>query len=121
MLLLTRGQISIVSSTKKHDPTYRLAITITNTITGGEPEKMEISRSFSKWFDETGVFVPTPLQEFLATSVPVIGKRDPKRVKTESQNILDANPELLDAVVAANSTGAAAEPADKKGSKRRKA
>lgn len=66
-----------------------------------------------------------PFQEMLAT-VPVIGQQDPRRVKTASQKILDADPALLDAVLAADAAGAegsstAAEPAGKKGgSKRRK-
>lgn len=69
-----------------------------------------------------GVFVVRPFQEFLASEVPIIGKRDPKRVKTASQDLLGDNPDLLDAVVAANAAATtAAEPVEKKGGKRRKA
>ena len=54
--------------------------------------------------------------------MPVIGLRDPKRVKTESQKILDANPELLNAYLAATTEGSTgAEVVNEQGGKRRKA
>jgi DNA-binding protein YbaB len=46
----------------------------------------------------------------------LIGKRDPKRVKA-SQEMLDADPELLEAVLAASGSDAKGE----KGAKQRKA
>lgn len=57
--------------------------------------------------------------------MPLIGKSDPKRV-TVSQELLDASPDVLDAILAANSAAAvgsstAAEAAGKQGGKRRKA
>jgi signal peptidase complex subunit 2 len=68
--------------------------------------------------------VPLPLQEAFATEVPLIGRLDPKRVKTASQDMLAANPELLDAI-AAQASGAEANTAgggggSSKGGKRRK-
>ncbi|POR34557.1 Signal peptidase complex subunit SPC2 [Tolypocladium paradoxum] len=114
-------KITISSSTKKHDPTYRLSITVEPK--GAEPQVVEIAKPFAAFFDQTGRFVAAPFQEALASSVPVIGKADPKRVKLASQTMLDANPELLDALLAANPEGSstAAEAAEKKGGKRRKA
>lgn len=54
--------------------------------------------------------------------MPAIGKQDPKKVKSASQDVYGANPDVLDAMLAGagegNSTGADA--AEKKG-KRRKA
>lgn len=118
---LTRAQITISSATKKNDPTYRLSITVEPK--GAEPQVIEVAKPFAAFFDETGRFVAAPFQEALASSVPAIGKADPKRVKLASQAILDANPDLLDAVLAANAEGSstAAEAAEKKGGKRRKA
>lgn len=58
--------------------------------------------------------------------MPAIGKQDPKRVKTASQEMLNSDPDLLNAVLAAGAarasegTSSAAEPAEKKGGKRRK-
>ena len=65
-----------------------------------------------------------PFQQILASSVPVIGKGDPKRVAV-SQELLDANPDVLDAILAADAAGTvgsttAAEPVSKKGKQRRK-
>ncbi|GJN80458.1 microsomal signal peptidase subunit [Purpureocillium lilacinum] len=121
-------KVTIKSATKKNDPTYRLTITVEPK--NATPEVVELSKPFATFFDETGRFVAQPFQEALASAVPAIGRRDPKRVKLASQAMLDANPDLLDAVLAANSaqaegekSGAAtgAEPAEKKGGKRRKA
>jgi signal peptidase complex subunit 2 len=117
-------KISIASSTKKFDPVYRLKVTVTSKSSAAKPQTYEINRPFNEWFDVAGRFIAAPLQEILATSVPLIGKRDPKRVKTTSQELLDANPELLDAVLSAGGVGAtttAAEPAQNKADKRRKA
>lgn len=104
--------------------------------TGGEPHSIETSRSFAAWFDETGRFVAKPFQEYLANAVPAIGRQDPAKVKSASQDLLDANPDLLDAVMAGAgkakgsegataaaattaSTTTAAEPTEKKGKRRK--
>ncbi|CAJ0541689.1 Ff.00g081760.m01.CDS01 [Fusarium sp. VM40] len=114
-------KISISSSTKKNVPIYNLAVTVTDK--GSKPSVHKISKPFTGWFDETGQFVAVPFQELLANSVPVIGKRDPKRV-TVSSELLGASPDVLDAILAANATGAETVTADvteNKGGKRRKA
>lgn len=86
-----------------------------------------LSKPYTAWFDETSHFAPVPFQEALATGVPIIGRCDSKRVAV-SQDLLDATPEVLDAILAANSAAAvgsssAAEVVGKggKGGKRRKA
>ncbi|KAF7564075.1 hypothetical protein G7046_g77 [Stylonectria norvegica] len=119
----TGEKISITSTTKKNVPVYNLSITVTSA--GSKPKTVKVARSFTQWFDEMGQFVTIPFQEMLATSVPLIGKRDPKRI-TVSQELLDANPDVLDAILAANSATAAgsstaAEAASKKGSRKRNA
>ncbi|KAM0232876.1 hypothetical protein ACHAP5_010573 [Fusarium lateritium] len=114
-------KISISSSTKKNVPIYKLDITVTDK--SSKPSVHSVSKPFTGWFDETGQFVAVPFQELLANSVPMIGKRDPKRV-TVSSELLGASPDVLDAILAANATGAETVTADvteNKGGKRRKA
>lgn len=110
-------QISISSSTKKNDPTYYLTATVTSN--KAEPKEYKLSPGFNTFFDETGLYVAHPFQVALATAIPLVGQYDPKRIKAASQDLLDTNPELLDAVLAANTSGA--ETTDKSGGKRRKA
>ncbi|KAM0353383.1 hypothetical protein ACHAP4_008629 [Fusarium culmorum] len=107
-------KISIASSTKKNVPIYNLTITVTDK--NSKSNVYKVSKPFSEWFDQTGQFVAVPFQAMLANAVPVIGKRDPKRV-TVSKELLDASPDVLDAILAANATGAEAETADAAGKK----
>ncbi|KAK5988912.1 Signal peptidase complex subunit 2 [Cladobotryum mycophilum] len=112
-------KISITSATKKNEPIYKLAITITPK--SSKPQKFEVTKPFATFFDESGYFVAVPFQEILATTVPVIGQRDPKRNKTESQKMLDANPELLNAYLASTTEGSTGvEAVDDHDGKRRK-
>lgn len=114
--------VTIRTTTKKNDPTYYLIVAAKDKT--GETQTIEVSRSFTEWFDETGRFVAKPFQEFLASSVPAIGRQDPKRVKSVAQDMLGANPELLDAMLAGSGAGdeatsTAAETAEKKGKRRK--
>ncbi|OAA38625.1 Signal peptidase complex subunit 2 [Metarhizium rileyi] len=114
-------RVTIRTSTKKNDPTYY--VTVISEHKTGEPQSIQISRPFSSWFDETGRFVAKPFQEFLATSVPAIGKQDPKKAKSSLPDVYSANAEVLDAILAGtgatgNATGA---DATETKSKRRKA
>ncbi|KAG5927976.1 hypothetical protein E4U42_001453 [Claviceps africana] len=116
--------ITIRTKTKKNDPTYYL--TVVTQGKAGRPQEVAVSRSFAEWFDETGRFVPKPFQEFLASSVPAIGKQDPRRIKSVAQDLVGANPELLDAMLAGEGTGpgenaasTAAETTEKKGKRRK--
>ncbi|KAH0594977.1 hypothetical protein MHUMG1_07275 [Metarhizium humberi] len=114
-------RMTIRTNTKKNDPTYY--VTVISEQKTGEPKTLEISKSFASWFDETGRFVPKPFQEFLATSVPAIGKQDPKKIMSASQDVYGANAEVLDAMLAGTgATGSAtgANATESKG-KRRKA
>ncbi|KAL7786771.1 microsomal signal peptidase 25 kDa subunit domain-containing protein [Trichoderma ceciliae] len=113
-------KITVASATKKLDPTYRLAVTVTDR--SSKSRIIEVAKPFASFFDESGYFVAIPFQEILATAVPVVGKLDPKRIKSESQDVLNANPELLDAVLAATSPSASSTGAEAaEGGKRRKA
>ncbi|KAJ0168888.1 Signal peptidase complex subunit SPC2 [Colletotrichum tanaceti] len=109
-------KISIATSTKKNDPTYNMKITLTPK--NGEKKTLELSKPFAEWFDSQGRFVAVPFQEVLATNIPIIGKLDPKRVKSVSQAY---SADVLDALYAKSAaTGSGAE-AIKGASKRRKA
>ncbi|CAG9944942.1 unnamed protein product [Clonostachys rosea f. rosea IK726] len=112
----------IASETKKMEPVYRLKIAIQDKSTG-KIKAFKISKPFSEFFDETGLFVPKPFQEFLATNISVVGKADSKRIQAASEKLLSENPELLSAVLNAGSEKEAeATGTEKKaGGKRRKA
>ncbi|WYZ42831.1 hypothetical protein EsH8_VI_000530 [Colletotrichum jinshuiense] len=109
-------KINIATSTKKNVPTYNLKITLTGK--KGEKKTLELSKPFAQWFDSQGHFVTIPFQEILATNIPVIGKLDPKRVKSTSQAY---SADVLDALYAeSKAAGTGAEPVAKGSSKRRK-
>ncbi|RYP56920.1 hypothetical protein DL769_009827 [Monosporascus sp. CRB-8-3] len=123
------SKISIATSTKKNVPVYNIKITLTPPASkekgkGSKEEKktIELSRPFTEWFDVQGHFVAPPFQTMLATSVPVIGKADPKRaVVVDDSGLMNADAATLDALLASSSetTGANATAGNK--TKRRKA
>ena len=102
-------QISIATSTKKNIPTYNLKITVTPAADAKKsaPQTIELARSFTAWFDVQGRFVPLPFQTMLATSVPAIGRADPKRAagsgNQEGSDLLSADSATLDALLASSS------------------
>ncbi|KAI1426429.1 microsomal signal peptidase 25 kDa subunit-domain-containing protein [Xylaria sp. FL1777] len=118
-------KISVSTSTKKNEPTYYVVVDVTPK--GGAASKIEFARSFTEWFDVQGHFVALPFQIMLATTVPLIAQADPKRVasppSTESSGFLDVDAETLDALAAAETTGAesSATGSGGKKTKRRKA
>ncbi|KAI0022323.1 microsomal signal peptidase 25 kDa subunit-domain-containing protein [Xylariomycetidae sp. FL0641] len=118
------SHVSIATSTKKNDPTYYVTITVTPPKSSGKPQVVEFARPFKNWFDAQGHFIAPPFQTMLATSVPVIAQADPKRIAAVSDafssDLLNADPSMLDAIAAADTTGAETAGAGKK-SKRRKA
>ncbi|RDA89827.1 hypothetical protein CP533_6957 [Ophiocordyceps camponoti-saundersi (nom. inval.)] len=119
-------ELSIATATTKNDPTYRLTISVKSR--GKDAQVINLAAPFASFFDETGRFVVKPFQELLASSVPLIGKLDTKRAtskssssKLPSQDLLDADPDLLDAVLAAEPATANSSSADAKtGGKKRK-
>jgi hypothetical protein len=90
-------------------------------------------RSFTEWFDVQGHFIALPFQTMLATTVPLIATVDPKRVattpssssaaSTDSSSFMTVDAHTLDALAAAESTGAESNVTSSGGkkSKRRKA
>ncbi|KAI0798954.1 microsomal signal peptidase 25 kDa subunit-domain-containing protein [Xylaria sp. FL0064] len=127
-------KISISTSTKKNEPIYHVTVEVTPK--SGAPSKIEFARSFTEWFDVQGHFVALPFQIMLATTVPLIAQADPKRAAPAaplaaplppsaetSSDFLNVDAATLDALAAAETTGAdsnAAGSAGKK-AKRRKA
>ncbi|KAM3431125.1 hypothetical protein MY4824_007326 [Beauveria thailandica] len=106
-------KITISTTTKKNVPVYNLEITVQPKRAGEKTQTYSLAKEFAGWFDEVGFFVAAPFQEMLASAVPLIGKQDPKRV-TASRETLDANPDLLDAVLAASATEAKGEARKRK-------
>ncbi|KAI0543183.1 microsomal signal peptidase 25 kDa subunit-domain-containing protein [Xylaria digitata] len=118
-------KISVSTSTKKNEPTYYVVVDVTPK--RGPSTKLEFARSFTEWFDVQGHFVALPFQTMLATTVPLIAKADPKRAaviptpaaSAAAAEFLNVDTHTLDALVAAETTGA--ESSAGKKSKRRKA
>jgi len=123
--------LRISTSTTKNVPVYNLKVQVTSK--DGKTKMLEISRPFNEWFDASGQFVVPPFQTMLATSVPVVGQLDPKRIAAAAatastsaapeQSSSIYSPEILEAL--ANESVETATGADvgsaKKNSKRRKA
>jgi hypothetical protein len=128
----TGETVRISTATIKNVPTYNVTVEVTGK-DGKKLETLNISRSFTEWFDGAGRFVAAPFQAMLAGAVAVIGKADPKRAakaKEEGDAPAAYTPEILDVLAKANVSvvGSAAEEATgseaagaKKGGKRRKA
>lgn len=121
-------QVTIATHTKKNVPIYNLTITIAPKT--GKPTTINLSRSFTEWFDAAGRFVATPFQTMLASTVPVIGSLDPKRASAAPAAASSATPQYTAEELAAMLAAAGASPDDtaeatgssaKKGGKRRKA
>ncbi|GAW12317.1 hypothetical protein ANO14919_016820 [Xylariales sp. No.14919] len=120
-------KISVSTSTKKNEPTYYVVVDVAPK--NGPSSKIEFSRSFTEWFDVQGHFVALPFQTMLATTVPLIAKADPKRAaavplaSTTPAEFLNVDAQTLDALAAAETTGAEKSAPDSvvKKSKRRKA
>ncbi|KAI1489386.1 microsomal signal peptidase 25 kDa subunit-domain-containing protein [Biscogniauxia mediterranea] len=116
------SKISVATSTKKNVPIYHVKVTITPK--KGEVQTIELARSFTEWFDAQGHFIALPFQTMLATTVPLVGKADPKRAAVDTPDFMNTDSGVLDALLAAQSTGAESTGADAnagKKSKRRKA
>ncbi|KAF2806839.1 SPC25-domain-containing protein [Mytilinidion resinicola] len=77
----TTGNVRILSTSKKYDPTYYLSVTFTDT--SGKTDTRDVSASFSRWFTSDGYFVAKPFQQWLASNVPSIGAADPQNIVEE--------------------------------------
>ncbi|KAF1817606.1 hypothetical protein P152DRAFT_24646 [Eremomyces bilateralis CBS 781.70] len=104
-------KLSISTRTEKHDPTYHLTATITSTASPSTPPRtLSLSVPFSRFYTSDGQFVAQPFQQWLASSVPVVGQADPNNVTEEigRGNVTEANvgpSELKDVLNALKSGG----------------
>ena len=111
------AKVSIASRTKKHDPTYYLTVTTTNSASLPS-DILEIHTPFMTWFTADGYFVAQPFQKWLATSIEMIGNADLKNAARDERDEL-ASPGMPDAEV--NGTPrATGNDSRSKGSKRSK-
>lgn len=67
----TSHQLTIESETTKNNPTYYLTIKSADRY-------MAIDAPFMQWFTADGYFVAKPFQQWLASTVDIIGDSDPK-------------------------------------------
>jgi signal peptidase complex subunit 2 len=103
-------QLSVSTKTKKHDPTYYITVTTSNT-----SKPLELSIPFTTWFTEDGYFVPQPFQQWLATNVDVIGQADSKNASKREKADLSSSTELNGTTSASGADGGSG-----KGTKRSK-
>ncbi|GAM90930.1 hypothetical protein ANO11243_089770 [Dothideomycetidae sp. 11243] len=71
-------KITISSWTKKLDPTYRLKVRCATSSGATEVKETEFEAPFSRWFTADGFIVPQPFQQWLASSIAIVGEADPK-------------------------------------------
>ena len=107
-------QLSLSSKTKKHDPTYYLTIFTTSSSTS-KSDTRQIKCPFTAWFTEDGYFVAKPFQQWLASSVQVIGDVDVKSAASEEQEVLDAEVNGAPSASGAESKGKGTKRSKKKG------
>jgi len=72
--------LTISSRVNKFDPTYILTIKYSKAVNSAEMEQLELDASFTQWFTADGFFVAKPFQQWLASSITLIGEIDPKNV-----------------------------------------
>lgn len=82
------GKLTLSSRTQKHSPFYHLTARFTppssstssKTSKTAQPQELELKAPFALWFTADGYFSPKPFQQWLASSVAVIGAADPANV-----------------------------------------
>lgn len=74
----------MASSVSKHKPIYNLRVRYEKP--GKEPQTLNISAPFTRWFDSDGYFVATPFQQWLASEIPLVGEVDPKKAARGTAN-----------------------------------
>jgi hypothetical protein len=80
------AQVSIFSKVKKHEPTYYLEV-VTH-LPNSTPSTREMKVPFTTWFTADGYFVAKPFQQWLASSVEVVGDADKKNASHDERDEL---------------------------------
>jgi Microsomal signal peptidase 25 kDa subunit (SPC25) len=70
-------QLILKSSTKKHDPTYRLQVLYEAPVTGTKWEHKEIEGKFTEWFNIHGYLQKADFRRWLAKNIEVVSLADP--------------------------------------------
>ena len=74
------SQLTLKSSVKKHDPTYRLKVRY-EAPSGKKWEDKEITGKFTEWFNTYGYLQKKEFQSWLSKNIEVVGLADPETVK----------------------------------------
>ncbi|KAI9722585.1 MAG: hypothetical protein M1812_001516 [Candelaria pacifica] len=77
---LNGTQLTIQSHVDRHIPVYHLNVSYALSNNRGIWHNIHLARPFTKWFSADGFFVAKPLQQWLATEIPVVGQADPGNV-----------------------------------------
>ncbi|KAF1986189.1 putative signal peptidase complex component [Aulographum hederae CBS 113979] len=72
-------RVVVRSRSRKNEGVYFLKIEITGAAGKGMKE-IDVEAPFTRWFTRDGQIVPKPFQQWLASSVDVVGKADPTNV-----------------------------------------
>ncbi|KAI1004761.1 hypothetical protein K3495_g3455 [Podosphaera aphanis] len=72
--------IQVSSWVEKHVPIYNLKITTYKKNQPSRKQMLTLKKPFNHWFNRDGYFVALPLQQILASNIPMIGRADPSRV-----------------------------------------
>ncbi|KIV99493.1 uncharacterized protein PV09_08799 [Verruconis gallopava] len=128
-------KITITSATpKKYEPKYELTV-CTQSSPSAQIKEAKITASFTRWFTSDGFFVAKPFQQWLASSIDVVGKADPNNVveeigrgsAIEKAKIARAQPQtvnlgsiqdVLQYIESDGATGVQPTPSSKKGRRR---
>ena len=76
----------IFTKTKKLDPNYQLTIQYQASGSSSDMKEIKIQAPFMQWFTADGFFVSKPFQQWLASSIPLIGEADPKNAAGEGKD-----------------------------------
>ncbi|KAK5117606.1 hypothetical protein LTR62_005028 [Meristemomyces frigidus] len=98
------GKLAIVSKTNKHDPTYYLTVTVTPA-GSSSPSTWHIKSPLTTWFTADGFFVARPFQQWLASSVEMIGDADLKNAGRDERDDLAAPSAGVHRIVDASGNG----------------
>jgi hypothetical protein len=112
------NQIVILSSQKKHDPTYYLDVT-TTAGPGATASSWQIRAPYTTWFTADGVFVAKPFQKWLASTITAVGDEDLKNASRDERDTLASPgvPVKAGDEAGASATGVQSEKATKRAKK----
>jgi len=100
-------QLIISTKTKKHDPLYRLTARYTTSSSNGTMKEIVIEAPVMRWFTADGYFVAKPFQQWLASSIPLVGELDPNNAMSGAQSGQEQtiDPSVLQAALDGFATG----------------